>query len=161
VTRNMSKQASALARARQPRRELDKTRDEQDQRVEQATAAALVALEVRTEAARGRCRRRPTASGGAVRTPLREHLSVERAAALLELDAGEVKRLTKPVAAEKPSTGNGGVPQVRLPEAALERWSTRWIEVVGVIREGRAGPCLQHRGVGDQRLTLRGGPRVP
>jgi hypothetical protein len=46
--RNATKQASALATARQRRREPDKARDAHDECVEQATAAALLALEVRT-----------------------------------------------------------------------------------------------------------------
>ncbi len=50
ATRNVSKQASALAKARERRRALDKARDDQDQRIEEATAAALVALEIRGEA---------------------------------------------------------------------------------------------------------------
>jgi hypothetical protein len=36
TTRNVNKQASALAKARERRRELDKARDEQDRRVEHA-----------------------------------------------------------------------------------------------------------------------------
>jgi hypothetical protein len=84
TSRNATKQTSALAKARQRRRELDKTRDAHDQRVEQTTADALLALEVRTEAeralqsandglgqalrklARGRGRHR--AGGGSART---------------------------------------------------------------------------------------------
>ena len=50
TTRNVNKQANALAKARERRRELDKARDEQDRRVEQATATALVALEARKAA---------------------------------------------------------------------------------------------------------------
>jgi hypothetical protein len=50
TTRNVHKQANALAEARERRRELDKTRDEQDRRVEQATAIALVALDARRAA---------------------------------------------------------------------------------------------------------------
>jgi hypothetical protein len=52
MARNSSRQARALAQARQPRRLLDQARDEQDARVEQATAAALVALDVRSAAVR-------------------------------------------------------------------------------------------------------------
>lgn len=48
--RNVSRQACALAKARKRRRALDKARDDQDQRMEGATAAALVALEFRGEA---------------------------------------------------------------------------------------------------------------
>jgi hypothetical protein len=52
TTRNVNRQASALAKARERRRELDKTRDDQDRRVEQATAMALVALDTRRDAER-------------------------------------------------------------------------------------------------------------
>jgi hypothetical protein len=50
TTRNVTKQANALARARERRRELDKARDEQDRLVEQATATALVAMDARKAA---------------------------------------------------------------------------------------------------------------
>jgi hypothetical protein len=50
TTRNVNKQANALAKARERRRELDKARDEQERRVERATATALVALEARKAA---------------------------------------------------------------------------------------------------------------
>lgn len=50
--RNVSKQTGALAKARERRRALDKARDDQDQRIEEATAAATGALEVRVEAER-------------------------------------------------------------------------------------------------------------
>ena len=52
ATRNVSKHASALAKARERRRALDKSRDEQDQRIEEATAVAMVALEARADAER-------------------------------------------------------------------------------------------------------------
>ena len=102
--RNATKQASALAKARQRRRELDKTRDAHDQRVEQAAADALLALEVRTDAERAL----QSATAGlaeALRTLLEEDVSIERAAALLDLDATEVKRLARSVA--QPKTGGG------------------------------------------------------
>ena len=46
----MSRQAASLTKARERRRALDVARDEQDRRVEQATAEALVALEARSAA---------------------------------------------------------------------------------------------------------------
>jgi hypothetical protein len=52
MARNSSRQARASAQARQRRQLLDQARDEQDARVEQATAAALVALDVRSAAVR-------------------------------------------------------------------------------------------------------------
>ena len=94
ATRNVSKQASALAKARERRRALDKARDDQDQRIEEATAAAMVALEVRAaaelalDAATGQV-------GEALKVLLAEDVSAEKAAALLELDVTEVRRLVR------------------------------------------------------------------
>ena len=94
--RNLSRQADALARARDRRRALDRTRDEHDQRVEEATACALIALEVRAaaEAALDVARKRV---GEALRLMIAEDVSVDRAAALVEIDAAEVRRLVKNV----------------------------------------------------------------
>lgn len=50
MARNVSRQSAALATARARRRELDRERDSQDLRVEEATAAALVMLQLRGEA---------------------------------------------------------------------------------------------------------------
>ena len=94
TTRNVNRQASALAKAREGRRELDKTRDEQDRRVEQATAMALVALDTRKDAERS-LREATEGLADALRRLVGQEVSIERAAALLELDATEVRRLTK------------------------------------------------------------------
>ncbi len=94
ATRNVSKQASALAKARERRRALDKARDDQDQRIEEATAAALVALEVRGEADR-ELEAATGQVGEALKVLLAEDVSAEKAAALLELDVTEVRRLLK------------------------------------------------------------------
>jgi NCAIR mutase (PurE)-related protein len=81
---------------RERRRALDRDRDARDQRIEEATAATLVALEHLTEAEDAR-----TAAtvmvGEALRELLAEDVTPERAAALLELDAAEVRRLSKVV----------------------------------------------------------------
>jgi hypothetical protein len=105
MARNVSRQSAALATARERRRELDRARDRQDLRVEQATAEALVTLQLRGVA---------TAEvGAALRTLLEQDVSAERAAALLELEVTEVRRLTKPVAtdndkpAPSPTTAHG------------------------------------------------------
>ncbi|TFV79397.1 hypothetical protein E4P39_01800 [Blastococcus sp. CT_GayMR19] len=50
MARTVSRQAAALAKARERRRALDAARDEHDRRVEEATAEALVAPEARSEA---------------------------------------------------------------------------------------------------------------
>jgi hypothetical protein len=93
TSRNGSRQA-ALARARERRRELDRERDAQDERIEEATAEAFVALD-----ARGLAQEAVAAAtaqlGTAVRKLLAEDVTAERAAALLELDMAEVRRLSK------------------------------------------------------------------
>jgi hypothetical protein len=94
TTRNATKQASAVAKARERRRELDKARDEKDRRVEQATATALVALETR-KAAESSLRGATEGLAGALRRLVDQDVSIERAAALLELDATEGRRLAK------------------------------------------------------------------
>ena len=96
----MSRQAAALTKARERRRALDAARDEHDRRIEEATAEALVALEVRREAEQA-LQSATAALSETLRTLLAEEVSAERAAALLELDSAEVRRLAK--AAEWPS----------------------------------------------------------
>ena len=92
--RNVSKQTSALAKARERRRALDKARDEQDRRIEEAMAGALVALEVRADAERAlECA--TSQLGEALKLLLAEDVSTDKAAALLELDATEVRRLVR------------------------------------------------------------------
>jgi len=115
AVRTVSVNRSALARARQRRRELDRARDEQDQRLEEATAAVLLALAGRDQAAcvlqtaTGR-------AGEAVRLLLALQVSAERAAALLDLTVIEVRRLARaaPVDDEPPT----GRRTVGLPASA-------------------------------------------
>ena len=94
TTRNVSKQANALAKARERRRELDKARDEQDRQVEDATATALLAFDAR-KAAELALRDATDGLAVALRRLVSQDVSIERAAALLELDATEVRRLTR------------------------------------------------------------------
>ena len=96
MARNVSRQSAALATARARRRELDRERDSQDLRVEEATAAALVMLQLRGEAQTA-LEVASAALGTSLRTLLEQDVSADRAAALLELDVSEVRRLTKPV----------------------------------------------------------------
>jgi hypothetical protein len=103
TTRNVTRRASALAKARERRRELDKTRDEQDRRVEQATAMALVALDTRRDAERSLLEA-TEGLADALRRLVGQEVSIERAAALLELDATEVKRLTRSAAGQNSQT---------------------------------------------------------
>lgn len=102
ATRNASKQSAALAKARERRRELDRERDDQDRLVEEATAEAMVVLEQRG-AAEQALAAATGELGEALRGLLGSGVSAERAAALLELDVAEVRRLTKPLASETPS----------------------------------------------------------
>ena len=93
ASRNGSRQA-ALVRARERRRELDRDRDAQDERIEEATAEAFVALDTCGEAQETLAA--ATAQLGiAVRKLLAEDVTAEKAAALLELDMAEVRRLSK------------------------------------------------------------------
>lgn len=89
MVRTVSRQATALTNARERRRALDAARDEQDRRVEEATAEALVALEARREAAQGLQAATATLAE-TLRALLVEDVLAERAAALLEMDTAEV-----------------------------------------------------------------------
>lgn len=118
----MSRQASALARARERRRALDKSRDEQDQRIEEAAAGAMVALEARADAASA-LEAATGQAGEALKVLLAEDVTAEKAAALLEVDVTEVRRLVK--AAQAEAVGSDARPPVAskapvsvLPEAA-------------------------------------------
>lgn len=103
VTRNASRQASALAKARQRRRALDRVRDEHDQRVEDATASVLVALDARADAERA-LESATGRVGQALKALLGEDVGMERAAALVELELAEVRRLVKVAPAEADSS---------------------------------------------------------
>lgn len=100
VARTVSRQVAALTKARERRRALDVSRDEHDRRVEEATAEALVALEARSEAEEALAAA-TAALAEKLRSLLAEDVPAERAAALLELDTAEVRRLVK--AADRPS----------------------------------------------------------
>jgi DNA-directed RNA polymerase specialized sigma24 family protein len=99
ATRNVSKQGSALAKARERRRLLDKARDEQDQRIEEAAAGAFMALEVRADAERA-LETATSQLGDALKLLLAEDVSTDKAAALLELEATEVRRLVRTVSTD-------------------------------------------------------------
>jgi hypothetical protein len=109
MARNVSRQSAALATARERRRELDRERDRQDLRVEQATAKALVMLQLRGEAQTA-LEAASAELGAALRTLLEQDVSAERAAALLELDVTEVRRLTKPVATDNDKSASAPTP---------------------------------------------------
>ncbi len=115
ATRNVSKQANALAKARERRRALDRARDEQDQRIEGATASVLIALEVRAEAERA-LESATSQVGEMLKALLVEDVSAERAAALLELDVAEVRRFVKAAPIDT-SRSDAGTDRRRQPEA--------------------------------------------
>jgi DNA-directed RNA polymerase specialized sigma24 family protein len=106
ATRNVSKQTSALAKARERRRVLDKARDEQDQRIDEATAGALVVLEIRADAERA-LESATRQLGEALKLLLAEDVSTEKAAALLEMDATEVRRLVRSVSTDAGESNAG------------------------------------------------------
>lgn len=106
MPRQTSKQAAALARARERRRELDQERDEKDSRIEAAAADVLVALDGRGEVERA-LESATALAGQALRVLLAEDVSPERAADLLELDLAEVRRLVK---AGQPPASSGPAP---------------------------------------------------
>jgi hypothetical protein len=93
-TRNVAVTKTALTKARERRQELDRERDEQDQRIEQATAAALVALDARSDAERTLAVATADVAE-ALRNLLGEGVSAERAGALVNLETAHVRRLTK------------------------------------------------------------------
>ena len=99
ATRNVSKQTSALAKARERRRALDKARDEQDQRIDEATAGAIVVLEIRADAERA-LESAMMQLGEALKLLLAEDVSTDKAAALLEMDVTEVRRLVRTVSTD-------------------------------------------------------------
>lgn len=112
---------TALARARERRRKLDRERDAQDQRIEEAAALALVALDTRVEA-EAAVAAATAELGVAVRKLLEEDVGAERAAALLEVDLTEIRRLSKAPANEPrdsaPASGKSTPALAALPPQA-------------------------------------------
>ncbi len=85
---------ATLAKARERRRALDRERDDQDLRIEEAAAVALVAVD-RLAAARRAVEGAEGEVGDAIRALLGVGIAAGRAAALLEMDAAEVRRYAK------------------------------------------------------------------
>jgi hypothetical protein len=94
MSRTVTRQAAALSMARDRRRALDRDRDEQDRKVEEATATVLVALDHR-EAAQHALDEATAGVGHALTTLTRRDVSVERAALLVHLSVTEVRRLVR------------------------------------------------------------------
>lgn len=119
AVRNVLTKQGALRLASDRRRELDRARGEQDKRVEEATAETLVALQGRDDAERALEAARAEVRGS-LRKILAEDVSVERAAALLDVDVTEVRRLIK-AAPTDTDTASGSAKQggsvTALPDA--------------------------------------------
>jgi hypothetical protein len=94
MSRTVTRQAAALAMARDRRRALDRDRDEQDRKGEEATATVLVALDHRV-AAQLSLDEATAGVGHALTALTRLDVSVDRAAALVELSVTEVRRLVR------------------------------------------------------------------
>jgi hypothetical protein len=94
TARNLNGRQAALLKARERRQALDRDRDAKDQRIEVAAAAALMALDDRAEAQRA-VDASVARVADAVRALLQEGVPPDRAAALLELDVAEVRRLSR------------------------------------------------------------------
>ena len=105
MARSQIRSAEALKRMRERQRELDREEDERREarreRIAGASASAMVALG-RFDKALAAVEDAAVEVGTAVRALLAEDVDVDRAAALLELDAAEVRRFSK-AAADKPS----------------------------------------------------------
>ena len=104
-TRNVAVTKTALARARERRQQLDRERDARDQRIEEATAAAFVALDARADAERALAAAAAEVAE-ALRTLLTEGVSAQRAGALLDIETSDVRRLSKLHPAAPPAVGD-------------------------------------------------------
>jgi len=98
MARSQIRSAEALKKMRERQRELDREDDERREarreRIAEASASALVALG-RYDKAVAAVDDATAEVGTAVRALLAEDVEVDRAAALLELDAAEVRRFSK------------------------------------------------------------------
>ena len=107
MARSQIRSAEALKKVRERQRELDREDDERREarrkRIAEASATVMVALG-RYEDAAAALDEATGEVGAAMRTLMAEDVDVDRAAALLDLDAAEVKRFAK---ADKPAAGNG------------------------------------------------------
>lgn len=107
MARSQIRSAEALKKVRERQRELDREDDERREarrkRIAEASATVMVALG-RYEDAAAALEEATAEVGVAMRALMAEDVDVDRAAALLELDAAEVKRFTK---ADKPTARKG------------------------------------------------------
>ena len=105
MARSQIRSAEVLKKVRERQRELDREDDERREarrkRIAEASATAMVALG-RYEDAAAALEEATAEAGAAVRTLMAEDVDVDRAAALLDLDPSEVRRLAK-AAPDKPA----------------------------------------------------------
>lgn len=105
MARSQIRSAEALKKVRERQRALDREDDERREarreRIASASASAMVALGGYDKAVAA-VADATAAVGAAVRTLLAEDVDVDRAAALLELDAAEVRRFAKAAADKSP-----------------------------------------------------------
>lgn len=98
MVRNQIRQSEALRKARERQRELDREEDKARKRararIADATAAAVTALQRRADAEQALAAATSEA-GQVVRALMGEDVDVERAAALLDLDVAQLRRLLK------------------------------------------------------------------
>ena len=115
MARSQIRSAEALKKMRERQRELDREDDERREarrkRIAEASATVMVALGRYEKAAAARGGR-PAEVGAAMRTLLAEDVDVDRAAALLELDAAEVRRFSRwrPTSRRRGKDDAGGGP---------------------------------------------------
>lgn len=109
MARSQIRSAEALKKMRERQRELDREDDERREarreRIAGASASALVALG-RYEKALAAVGDATVEVGTAVRALLAEDVDLDRAAALLELDAAEVRRFSKAAGDKTPANVN-------------------------------------------------------
>jgi hypothetical protein len=108
VGKTASAKQAALAKARERRLALDAERDERDRRIEDAAAEVFVLLAQRAEAEKAVAVTN-LAIGRTLRVVLDEGVGIDGTAQLVELDAIEVRRLTRPAA-------SGDAPRASSPE---------------------------------------------
>lgn len=105
--RNVLTKQNALKLAGERRRVLDRARGEQDKRIEQVTAATLLAFERRDDAERALVAAQAEV-GESVRQILAEGVSLDRAAALLDVDPSEVRQMMKATPINSEAAGIAG-----------------------------------------------------
>lgn len=142
TVRNGSGRQAALLKARERRQALDRERDAKDQQIEEAAAAVLLAIEER-DAAQRALDEAAASLGKAVSGLLKEGVDAPRAAALVELDPTEIRRLARSRDANEAATDMVG--HVRLSTSAEASGAAR-------LGKGERSPIQS----ADDRLSGRG-----